>query len=183
MRAPSGATSAELFDRARGLFPGGVNSPVRAWGAVGGSPRFVARAEGARVWDVEGREYLDFVSSWGAILLGHAHPAVVEAVREAAGRGTSFGAPSVGEIRLAERIRAVLPGLERLRFTSSGTEALMSAVRLARAHTGRPKILKFAGCYHGHADALLTASGSGIATLGLPGSAGVPSASRGLGSP
>ena len=176
MRAPSGATSAELFDRALGLFPGGVNSPVRAWGAVGGSPRFVARAEGARVWDVEGREYLDFVSSWGAILLGHAHPAVVEAVREAAGRGTSFGAPSVGEIRLAERIRAVLPGLERLRFTSSGTEALMSAVRLARAHTGRPKILKFAGCYHGHADALLTASGSGIATLGLPGSAGVPPA-------
>jgi glutamate-1-semialdehyde 2,1-aminomutase len=128
------------------------------------------------VWDVEGREYLDYVSSWGAILLGHAHPAVVEAIREAAGRGTSFGAPSAGEIRLAERIRAALPTLERLRFTSSGTEALMSAVRLARAHTGRPKILKFAGCYHGHADALLTASGSGVATLGLPGSAGVPPA-------
>jgi glutamate-1-semialdehyde 2,1-aminomutase len=176
MRGADGATSAELFDRARGLFPGGVNSPVRAWGAVGGSPRFVARAEGARVWDVEGREYLDFVSSWGAILLGHAHPAVVEAVREAAGRGTSFGAPSPGEIRLAERIRAALPAIERMRFTSSGTEALMSAVRLARAHTGRAKVLKFAGCYHGHADALLTASGSGVATLGLPGSAGVPPA-------
>jgi glutamate-1-semialdehyde 2,1-aminomutase len=176
MRGAGGATSAELFDRARGLFPGGVNSPVRAWGAVGGSPRFIARAEGARVWDVDGREYLDFVSSWGAILLGHAHPAVVEAVREAAGRGTSFGAPSPGEIRLAERIRAALPAIERMRFTSSGTEALMSAVRLARAHTGRAKVLKFAGCYHGHADALLTASGSGVATLGLPGSAGVPPA-------
>jgi glutamate-1-semialdehyde 2,1-aminomutase len=176
MRAPNGATSAELFDRARGLFPGGVNSPVRAWGAVGGSPRFIARAEGARVWDVDGREYLDYVSSWGAILLGHAHPAVVEAVGGAASRGTSFGAPSVGEIQLAERIRAALPAVERMRFTSSGTEALMSAVRLARAHTGRSKILKFAGCYHGHADALLTAAGSGVATLGLPGSAGVPPA-------
>jgi glutamate-1-semialdehyde 2,1-aminomutase len=176
MRGSNGATSAELFDRARGLFPGGVNSPVRAWGAVGGSPRFIARAEGARVWDVDGREYLDYVSSWGAILLGHAHPAVVEAVGGAASRGTSFGAPSVGEIQLAERIRAALPAVERMRFTSSGTEALMSAVRLARAHTGRSKILKFAGCYHGHADALLTAAGSGVATLGLPGSAGVPPA-------
>jgi len=172
--ASEDAVSAALFARARGLVPGGVNSPVRAWAAVGGTPRFVARAEGARVWDADGREYLDFVSSWGAIILGHAHPAVVEAVRDAAARGTSFGAPCEAEIRLAERIRAALPGLERLRFTSSGTEALMSAVRLARAFTGRPKILKFAGCYHGHSDALLTASGSGVATLGLPGSAGVP---------
>ena len=168
------AASAALFERARGLFPGGVNSPVRAWGAVGGAPRFVVRAEGARVWDADGREYVDFVSSWGAIMLGHAHPAVVDAVREAAARGTSFGAPCEAEIRLAERIRDAVPTLERLRFTSSGTEALMSAVRLARAFTGRAKILKFSGCYHGHSDALLTASGSGVATLGLPGSAGVP---------
>ena len=171
-----GETSAALFARARGLFPGGVNSPVRAWGAVGGTPRFIARAEGARVWDVEGRAYVDYVSSWGAILLGHAHPKVVEAVREAVAGGSSFGAPSPGEVRLGERIRAAMPWVERMRFTSSGTEAVMSAVRLARAHTGRSRILKFSGCYHGHADALLTESGSGVATLGIPGSAGVPPA-------
>jgi glutamate-1-semialdehyde 2,1-aminomutase len=169
-------TSPELFARARALFPGGVNSPVRAWGAVGGTPRFIARAEGARLWDVEGVEYLDFVASWGAILLGHAHPAVVEALRKAAGKGTSFGAPTPGEVLLGERIRGAMPSIERLRFTSSGTEAVMSAVRLARAFTGRSRILKFAGCYHGHSDALLTQSGSGVATLGLPGSAGVPAA-------
>jgi glutamate-1-semialdehyde 2,1-aminomutase len=169
-----GDTSQELFERARELFPGGVNSPVRAWGAVGGTPRFIARAAGARVWDVEGEEYLDYVSSWGAILLGHAHPAVVEAVQRAAALGSSFGAPTPGEVRLAERIRAAMPAVGRLRFTSSGTEAVMSAARLARAFTGRSRILKFAGCYHGHADALLTQSGSGVATLGLPGSAGVP---------
>ena len=171
-----GDTSETLFARARDLFPGGVNSPVRAWGAVGGTPRFIARAAGARVWDVEGNEYLDWVSSWGAILLGHAHPAVVEAVCEAASRGTTFGAPTPGEVRLAERIRVAMPAIERMRFTSSGTEAVMSAVRLARAFTGRSRIVKFAGCYHGHADALLAQSGSGVATLGLPDSAGVPEA-------
>ncbi|HUF88712.1 MAG TPA: glutamate-1-semialdehyde 2,1-aminomutase [Gemmatimonadota bacterium] len=171
-----GDTSETLFARARELFPGGVNSPVRAWGAVGGTPLFIARAAGARMWDVEGNEYLDWVSSWGAILLGHAHPAVVEAVREAASRGTTFGAPTPGEVRLGERIRAAMPAVERMRFTSSGTEAVMSAVRLARAFTGRSRIVKFAGCYHGHADALLAQSGSGVATLGLPDSAGVPEA-------
>jgi glutamate-1-semialdehyde 2,1-aminomutase len=175
----SGETSADLFARARALFPGGVNSPVRAWGAVGGTPRFIVRAEGARVRDVEGRSYVDFISSWGAILLGHAHPDVLEAVRRAALSGSSFGAPSPGEIELGERIRAAMPWVERLRFTSSGTEAVMSAVRLARAYTGRALILKFGGCYHGHADALLAEAGSGVATLGLPGSAGVtPGAAR-----
>jgi glutamate-1-semialdehyde 2,1-aminomutase len=169
-------TSHQLFERARALFPGGVNSPVRAWGAVGGEPRFIARAAGARLWDVEGNEYLDFIASWGAILLGHAHPAVVDAIRRAAGDGTSFGAPTPGEVLLGERIRGAMPSIERLRFTSSGTEAVMSAVRLARAFTRRSRIVKFAGCYHGHSDALLTQSGSGVATLGLPGSAGVPAA-------
>lgn len=163
-----------LFARARGLFPGGVNSPVRAFGSVGGTPRFIVRAEGAHVWDADGRRYLDYVSSWGAIVLGHADPVVVEAVREAAGKGTSYGAPTPGEIELAERIRRAMPSVARMRFTSSGTEAVMSAVRLARAHTGREKVVKFAGCYHGHADALLVRAGSGVATLGLPGSAGVP---------
>jgi glutamate-1-semialdehyde 2,1-aminomutase len=172
----SANTSHQLFERARALFPGGVNSPVRAWGAVGGEPRFIARAAGARLWDVEGNEYLDFIASWGAILLGHAHPAVVDAIRRAAGDGTSFGAPTPGEVLLGERIRGAMPSIERLRFTSSGTEAVMSAVRLARAFTGRSRIVKFAGCYHGHSDALLTQSGSGVATLGLPGSAGVPAA-------
>ena len=167
-------TSHQLFERARALFPGGVNSPVRAWGAVGGEPRFIARAAGARLWDVEGNEFLDFIASWGAILLGHAHPAVVDAIGRAARDGTSFGAPTPGEVLLGERIRGAMPSIERLRFTSSGTEAVMSAVRLARAFTERSRIVKFAGCYHGHSDALLTQSGSGVATLGLPGSAGVP---------
>jgi glutamate-1-semialdehyde 2,1-aminomutase len=130
-----------LFTQAGKLFPGGVNSPVRAWGAVGGTPRFIARAKGARVWDAEGREYLDYVASWGAILLGHADPAVVAAIREAAGRGTSYGAPTEREIALAARIRDAFPSIEKLRFTSSGTEAVMSAVRLARGATGREKIL------------------------------------------
>jgi glutamate-1-semialdehyde 2,1-aminomutase len=165
-----------LFARARALFPGGVNSPVRAWSAVGGTPRFVARGEGAYVWDADGRRLLDYVASWGAILLGHADPAVVEAIREAAGKGTSYGAPTMREIALAERIREAFPSIEKLRFTSSGTEALMSAVRLARAATGRDKVLKFAGHYHGHADGLLVQGGSGLATLGLPASAGVPAA-------
>ena len=168
--------SAELFARALSLFPGGVNSPVRAWGAVGGTPRFVARGSGPRLWDVDGNEYVDFVASWGAILLGHAHPSIDAAIRAAAAAGTSFGAPTPGEVALGERIRKAMPSVERLRFTSSGTEAVMSAVRLARAFTGRSRIVRFAGCYHGHSDALLTESGSGVATLGLPGSAGVPAA-------
>lgn len=167
-------TNEESFQRSRKLFPGGVNSPVRAYGSVGGMPRFIVRAEGAHVWDVEGERYLDFVSSWGAVILGHADSEVVAAVTRAAEAGTSYGAPTPGEILLGELVQAAMPSLERMRFTSSGTEATMSAVRLARAHTGRSKIVKFAGCYHGHADALLTEAGSGIATLGLPGSAGVP---------
>ncbi|MGH7563745.1 MAG: glutamate-1-semialdehyde 2,1-aminomutase [Gemmatimonadota bacterium] len=174
--AASVRTNADLFAEAKRLFPGGVNSPVRAYGAVGGTPRFIVRARGALVSDVEGREYVDYVSSWGAILLGHAHPGVTTAVLAAAAAGTSYGAPTLAEIELASRIRSRMPGLERMRFTSSGTEAVMSAVRLARGYTGRAKIVKFAGCYHGHSDALLAEAGSGIATLGLPGSAGVPEA-------
>jgi glutamate-1-semialdehyde 2,1-aminomutase len=175
-RAAAVATNAELFARAKELFPGGVNSPVRAYRAVGGAPRFVASARGARVWDVEGREYLDYVCSWGAILAGHADPDVTAAVAAAAAAGTSYGAPAPGEIELAERIRSRMSSLERMRFTSSGTEAVMSAIRLARGATRRTRIVKFAGGYHGHSDALLAEAGSGIATLGLPGSAGVPEA-------
>ncbi len=175
-RAAAGATNADLFARAKDLFPGGVNSPVRAYRAVGGTPTFVAGARGARVRDVEGREYVDYVSSWGAILAGHAHPEVTAAVSAAAAAGTSYGAPAPGEIGLAERIRSRMPSLERMRFTSSGTEAVMSAIRLARGATGRTRIVKFAGGYHGHSDALLAEAGSGIATLGLPGSAGIPEA-------
>jgi glutamate-1-semialdehyde 2,1-aminomutase len=170
------SASETLFARARELFPGGVNSPVRAWGAVGGTPRFIDRAEGPWVWDADGARLLDYVASWGAILLGHADPGVGEAIRRAAAKGTSYGAPSAGEIALAERIRVAFPSIEKLRFTSSGTEALMSAVRLARAATARDRIVKFAGCYHGHADPLLARAGSGLATLGLPASAGVPEA-------
>jgi glutamate-1-semialdehyde 2,1-aminomutase len=170
------ATNAELFARAKELFPGGVNSPVRAYRSVGGIPRFVASARGAYVRDVEGREYVDYVSSWGAILVGHADPDVTAAVSAAAAAGTSYGAPAGAEIELAERIRSRMPSLERMRFTSSGTEAVMSAIRLARGATGRTRIVKFAGGYHGHSDALLAEAGSGIATLGLPGSAGVPEA-------
>ena len=169
-------TNDALFERAKALFPGGVNSPVRAYGSVGGTPRFVARAEGAYVWDAEGRRYLDYVASWGAILAGHADSAIVQAIREAAGEGTSYGASTEREIELGERIRAAFPSIEKIRFTSSGTEALMSAARLARGATTRDKILKFAGCYHGHADPLLVQAGSGLATLGLPASAGVPAA-------
>ncbi|MDQ7819374.1 MAG: glutamate-1-semialdehyde 2,1-aminomutase [Armatimonadota bacterium] len=163
-----------LFARAQRLFPGGVNSPVRAFGAVGGTPRFVVRGEGAYVWDADGARLLDYIASWGAVILGHGAPEVVEAVRDAVGRGAPAGVPSPAELELAEAIQAALPSVERLRFVSSGTEAVMSAVRVARAATGRSAILKFAGCYHGHADALLVRSGSGVATLGLPGSAGVP---------
>src|SRR4051794_18268112 len=162
-----------LFERAAARIPGGVNSPVRAFGAVGGEPFFVARARGARLVDTDGREYLDYVQSWGASILGHADPAVVEAVQRAAADGTSYGAPTVREIELAEAICARVPSIEKIRLVSSGTEAAMTAVRLARGATGRAKIVKFAGCYHGHLDALLVQAGSGVATLGLPGSAGV----------
>ncbi|MDP9072268.1 MAG: glutamate-1-semialdehyde 2,1-aminomutase [Actinomycetota bacterium] len=168
------ATNEALFRRACEVIPGGVSSPVRAFGSVGGTPYFVARAEGAHVWDVTGRRYLDYVQSYGASILGHAHPAVVSAVRKAAGAGTSYGAPTEGEVLLAEAIRDRVPGCELLRLVSTGTEAAMTAVRVARGFTGRSRIVKFAGCYHGHSDALLAAGGSGVATLGLPGSAGVP---------
>ena len=162
--------------RARELFPGGVNSPARAFGGVGGEPVVIARGEGARVWDVDGREYLDYVLSWGPLVLGHAAPAVLDAVERAMRDGTSFGAPSALEIELAELITRRMPHVETLRFVSSGTEACMSAVRVARAHTGREAILKFDGCYHGHADSFLVRAGSGAATLGLPDSPGVPPA-------
>jgi glutamate-1-semialdehyde 2,1-aminomutase len=164
----------ELFARACGVLPGGVDSPVRAFGKVGGTPYFVARASGAYVWDVEGRRYTDYVQSWGASILGHAHPAVVEAVQQAAADGTSFGAPTEREVLLAEAIRERVPSCERVRLVSSGTEAAMSAVRVARGFTGRDRVVLFEGCYHGHADTLLAAGGSGLATLGLPASAGVP---------
>jgi glutamate-1-semialdehyde 2,1-aminomutase len=166
--------SSELFARARTLIPGGVNSPVRAFQAVGGDPLFVASAAGARLRDADGREFLDYVGSWGPLILGHAHPAVVEAVTTAARQGTSYGAPCEAEVELAARVVRLVPGIEKVRFVSSGTEATMSALRLARGFTGRRKILKFAGCYHGHADALLVSAGSGVATLGIPGSPGVP---------
>jgi glutamate-1-semialdehyde 2,1-aminomutase len=169
-------TNEELFARARARIPGGVNSPVRAFTAVGGTPYFVARAEGAHVWDVEGRPYLDYVQSWGASILGHAHPAVVDAVSRAAAHGTSYGAPTEREVLLAEAICSRVPGCEMVRLVSSGTEATMSVIRVARAFTGRDRIVKFAGCYHGHSDALLAGGGSGVATLGLPDSAGVPRA-------
>jgi glutamate-1-semialdehyde 2,1-aminomutase len=172
----AGPVSAALFRRALQVTPGGVSSPVRAFRGVGGEPFFVERAEGARLWDVDGREYLDYVLSWGPLLLGHAHPAVVSAVCEAAARGTSYGAPTAGEVELAELVRDLMPSLEQLRFVSSGTEATMSALRLARGATGRELVLKFDGCYHGHADSFLVKAGSGVATLGLPDSPGVPAA-------
>jgi glutamate-1-semialdehyde 2,1-aminomutase len=161
------------FERAQACIPGGVNSPVRAFGSVGGEPFFVARARGSRIVDTDGREYLDYVQSWGASILGHAHPKVVEAVQRAAADGTSYGAPTPREVELVEAICARVPSVEKARLVSSGTEAAMTAVRLARGATGRAKIVKFAGCYHGHLDALLVQAGSGVATLGLPGSAGV----------
>ena len=156
------------------MIPGGVNSPVRAFGSVGGTPYFVASASGPYVTDAEGRRYIDFVQSYGAIIAGHAHPAITEAIAAAAADGTSYGAPTEREVALAERIAGAAPGVEQVRLVSSGTEATMTAVRLARGFTGKPRIVKFAGCYHGHADALLAAGGSGVATLGLSGSAGVP---------
>ena len=168
-----------LFDRALRVIPGGVNSPVRSFRSVGGEPYFVARGEGAYVWDADGNRLLDYVQSYGASILGHAHPAVVEAVRHAATRGTTFGAPTEGEVLLAEAICARVPGCEQVRLVSSGTEAAMSAVRVARGFTGRDRIVKFAGCYHGHSDGLLAGGGSGVATLGLPDSAGVPAGAVG----
>ena len=166
--------SEELFERARRAIPGGVNSPVRAFGAVGGTPRFAVRGEGAYVIDADGRRYVDLVQSWGALLFGHARPEIIEAARGAAARGTTFGAPTEGEVELAERITAAMPSVEMIRLVSSGTEAAMSAIRLARGCTGRDLVLKFEGCYHGHSDALLArGAGSGMATLGIPGSPGV----------
>ena len=167
-------TNAGLFERAQRVIPGGVNSPVRAFRAVGGTPRFIARAQGAYMWDAEGQRYIDYIGSWGPMILGHGHPAVLEAVRQAAGDGLSFGAPTEREIELAEAIIALVPGLEQVRLVSSGTEAAMSAIRLARGATGRNRLIKFEGCYHGHADALLVKAGSGLATFGNPTSAGVP---------
>jgi glutamate-1-semialdehyde 2,1-aminomutase len=172
----SGPLSQKLFQRARARIPGGVNSPVRAFRAVGGEPPFIARARGARLWDVDGNEYVDYVGSWGPAILGHAHPEVVHAVQEAARDGLTFGAPTAREVLLAEKICAMLPSIEKVRLVSSGTEATMSALRVARAATKRDSILKFAGCYHGHADALLVKAGSGLATLGIPDCPGVPAA-------
>jgi glutamate-1-semialdehyde 2,1-aminomutase len=168
--------SRKLFERARKLIPGGVNSPVRAFGQVGEVPRFIERGKGARIFDVDGNEYIDYVLSWGPLILGHADAGVLRAVRAAMKHGTSFGAPTELESLLAHEICAALPSVERVRMVSSGTEATMSALRLARGATGRPRILKFEGCYHGHADALLVGAGSGVATLGIPGSPGVPAA-------
>ena len=173
---PSTERSRALFAEAERLMPGGVSSPVRAFRSVGGTPRVIARGEGARLEDVDGNHYVDLVLSWGPLILGHAHPGVVAAIADAAALGTTYGAPTELELRLAERVVAAYPSVEMLRFVSSGTEAVMSAVRLARAATGRQALVKFEGCYHGHADALLAAAGSGVATLGLPDSPGVPSA-------
>ena len=166
----------ELFARAQRTIPAGVNSPVRAFRSVGGTPRFIARGEGAYLWDADGRRYLDYVGSWGPAILGHAHPAVVDAVVAAARHGLSFGAPTEVEIEMAETLCRLLPSIELVRLVSSGTEATMSALRLARGYTGRSKIVKFEGCYHGHGDSLLVKAGSGALTFGTPSSAGVPPA-------
>ncbi|MFH1139255.1 MAG: glutamate-1-semialdehyde 2,1-aminomutase [Pseudomonadota bacterium] len=167
-------TSEKLFREARSLIPGGVNSPVRACRSVGADPLFILRGRGARIWDVDGNEFIDYVCSWGPLILGHAHKKVEDAIKEALARGASFGAPTALEVRLAKLLTECLPSLEMVRLVNSGTEAVMSAVRLARGFTGRSRIIKFDGCYHGHADSLLVAAGSGVATLGIPGSPGVP---------
>jgi glutamate-1-semialdehyde 2,1-aminomutase len=166
--------SRALFERAQSLMPGGVNSPVRAFKAVGGTPFFVAKGEGCYLWDVDGNRFIDFVCSWGPLILGHAHPEVVAAVKEAVEKGTTYGAPTELEVALAEKIQQAFPSMEMLRLVNSGTEATMSAIRAARGYTGRKKIVKFEGCYHGHADYLLVKAGSGAATFGIPDSAGVP---------
>jgi glutamate-1-semialdehyde 2,1-aminomutase len=172
--------SESLYAKARDLMPGGVNSPVRAWQAVGGTPLLIARGEGPRVYDTDGNSFLDYVASWGPLILGHAHPRVVAAVQEAAARGTSFGAPTPGEVELAELLCQAVPSLQMVRLVTSGTEACMSALRLARAATGRALVLKFDGCYHGHADSFLVAAGSGVLTQAIPGSPGVPQEIAGL---
>lgn len=166
--------SEQLFETAQHLIPGGVNSPVRAFGSVGGSPRFVERAEGAYIWDVDGNRYLDFIGSWGPMILGHNHPAILEAVVEAAKRGLSYGAATASEVTMAELVCSLVPSIDMVRMVNSGTEAVMSAIRVARGFTGRDKIVKFAGCYHGHCDAMLVKAGSGVMTSGVPDSAGVP---------
>jgi glutamate-1-semialdehyde 2,1-aminomutase len=167
-------SSQKLFQRAQRVIPGGVNSPVRAFRSVGGTPPFVQRGKGARIWDVDGRVYIDYVGSWGPLVVGHRHPQVVKAAQQAAARGLSFGAPTRQEVEMAELLCRLVPSLEQVRLVSSGTEATMSALRLARGYTGRSKIVKFEGCYHGHADALLVKAGSGALTFGQPSSAGVP---------
>src|SRR5215469_3476117 len=174
--SPQSARAGELFERARRILVGGVNSPVRAVRAVGGTPLVIERAEGSRLWDADGREYIDYVCSWGALILGHAHPEVVAAIAEQAQRGTSYGMTSPLEIELGEMIAQAVPSIERIRFVSSGTEAAMSAVRAARGFTNRELILKFEGGYHGHADSFLAEAGSGLATFGISSSPGVPAA-------
>ena len=171
---PSTDLNISLFERAKAVIPGGVNSPVRAFRAVGGTPRFVKRAQGAYFWDANGKQYIDYIGSWGPMILGHGHPAVLEAVQKAVLEGFSFGAPTEREVELAEEILSIVPSMDMVRLVSSGTEAGMSAIRLARGATGRSKIIKFEGCYHGHADALLVKAGSGLATFGNATSAGVP---------
>ncbi|HEY3841376.1 MAG TPA: glutamate-1-semialdehyde 2,1-aminomutase [Bryobacteraceae bacterium] len=166
--------SLKLFERAQKSIPGGVNSPVRAYRSVGGTPPFIARGQGARIWDVDGNEFVDYIGSWGPLILGHRHPSVIEAIEKALEIGTSFGAPTEREIELAELIRALVPSVEMVRLVNSGTEASMSALRVARGFTGRDVTIKFEGCYHGHVDSLLVKAGSGVATLGLPDSPGVP---------
>ena len=166
--------SAKLFADAQHVIPGGVNSPVRAFRSVGGQPRFIARAKGARLYDVDQNSYLDYVLSWGPMILGHAAPSVINAIKKAAARGTSYGAPTELEVALARMIRDAFPSMEKVRLVSSGTEAVMSAIRVARGFTKRDNILKFEGCYHGHSDYLLAKAGSGLATLGIPDSLGVP---------
>ena len=167
-------TNDSLFDRARQSIPGGVNSPVRAFGSVGGSPRFMARAHGCHMWDVDGKRYIDYIGSWGPMILGHNHPKIIEAVHKAVDNGLTFGCATEGEIEIAEEIRRIMPSIEEVRLVSSGTEAGMSAIRLARGFTGRNKIVKFEGCYHGHSDSLVVKAGSGMLTFGNPSSAGVP---------
>jgi glutamate-1-semialdehyde 2,1-aminomutase len=173
---PTTTVSQRLYERAVAVIPGGVNSPVRAWGAVGGQPVFIQRGCRSSVWDADGRMYIDYVGSWGPMIVGHAHPQVVSAIRKTLRDGTSFGAPTAREVELAEVLAKAFPSIEMVRLVSSGTEAAMTAIRLARGYTGRAKILKFSGCYHGHADALLVRAGSGAATFGVPDSAGVPEA-------
>jgi glutamate-1-semialdehyde 2,1-aminomutase len=166
--------NAELFAEAKKVIPGGVNSPVRAFGSVDATPLFISSAKGARIYDSEGREFVDYVCSWGPAILGHCHPLVIEAVEAAARRGTTYGAPTESETIMAQMIVAAFPAIEMVRMVSSGTEAVMSAIRLARGYTRRDRIIKFDGCYHGHSDSLLVKAGSGVATLGIPGSPGVP---------